>query len=120
VVKNGQELPDASTPVGAPDMDPELAPELAGPAGADAGALVAAAPASPVAPRGSETPSVEGEPRASAASGSQKIVTTPSAVRRINVVVTTAEVRSERAIGDAGEDGLALGFAAIGRSINTS
>jgi hypothetical protein len=115
VVKNGQELAEASTPApGAPDV----APDLAG--AADAGALRAAAPPSLVAPRGSETPSVEGEPTASAVSGSQKIVTTPSAVRRINVVVTTAEVRSARAIGDAGEDGLALGFAAIGRSINTS
>ena len=108
MVKNAQELPDASIPALG-------APEVVG----TAGPFVAAAPPS-LAPRGSETPSVEGEPTASAVSGSQKIVTTPSAVRRINVVVTTAEVRSERAIGDAGEDGLALGFAAIGRSINTS
>jgi hypothetical protein len=93
----GQELPDAST---------------------DA-VLPGDAPASGIAACVSPTVSAAGAPPASAASGSQKTVTTPSTVRRINVAVTTAEVRSgPDADGAAG--GFVFGGAAIGRSISKS
>jgi len=41
-------------------------------------------------------------------------------VSKINVAVTTAEVRSSRRVGVGAASGLAFGVAAIGRSINTS
>jgi len=77
------------------------------------------APASGIAARVSPTVSPAGAPPASAASGSQKTVTTPSTVRRINVADTTAEVRSVAgAVGAAGD--FVFGGAAIGRSISKS
>jgi hypothetical protein len=77
-------------------------------------------PASKEAAWGSDADS---DPSARAARGSQKIVTTPSAVRKINVVATTVEVRSGAegaASGADGLEGLPFGVAATGRSINTT
>ena len=101
-------------------------PEASGAAAAGAappfadGDDVAAVPPSPEIPRVSATDSAGGAPTARAVSGSQNTVITPSAVSKINVAVTTAEVRSGRAAAAGGVDGLVFGVAGIGRSINTS
>jgi hypothetical protein len=79
------------------------------------GDAVAAVPASFENPRVSATESADGAPTARAVSGSQNTVTTPSTVSKINVAVTTAEVRSGRAAGAGGMDGLIFGVAGIGR-----
>ncbi|HEV3031985.1 MAG TPA: hypothetical protein VG319_10120 [Polyangia bacterium] len=81
---------------------------------------VAAVPPSPEPPRVSATDSADGAPAARAVSGSQNTVIMPSAVSKINVAVTTAEVRSGRAAGAGDVDGLVFGVAGIGRNINTS
>ena len=101
----GQELvdPSSATPAGA------VVPAL----GTDGDATD---PASAAGPRDSPTDSAAGAPTASAASGSQNTVTTPSNVSKINVDVTTVEVRS--ALAGAG-DGLPFFDPAIGRSIST-
>ena len=105
----GQELLDASMapPVGlaAPLTD-------GGPAGSR--------PPSAVGVRASPIESEAGAPRASAVSGSQNTVTTPSTVSKINVPVTIDEVRSGLRSGARADGGLAFGVAAIGGSIDTS
>ena len=109
----GQELLDASMapPVGlaAPLTD-------GGPAGSR--------PPSAVGVRASPIESEAGAPRASAVSGSQNTVTTPSTVSKINVPVTIDEVRSDARSdprsGARADGGLAFGVAAIGGSIDTS
>jgi hypothetical protein len=63
-------------------------------------------------------PSEGEEPIASAASGSQKMVMIPRAVRKINVAATTVEVLSAGLAAGAAATGLRFGVAAIGRSIN--
>jgi hypothetical protein len=64
-------------------------------------------PASFETPCVSGTESAEGAPTAKAVSGSQNTVTTPSAVSKINVVVTAAEVRSDEAADEVSGEGRA-------------
>ena len=96
-------------------MAPPVGPAAPPTDGAEAGTR----PPSAVGVRASPIESVAGAPSASAVSGSQNTVTTPSTVSKINVPVTIDEVRSEVRSDARADGGLAFGVAAIGGSIDT-
>ena len=100
-------------------MAPPVGPTAPPTDGAEAGTR----PPSAVGVRASPIESAAGAPKASAVSGSQNTVTTPSTVSKIKVPVTIDEVRSdarsETRSAARADGGLAFGVAAIEGSIDT-
>jgi hypothetical protein len=101
-------------------LDPSMGPPVGPAAPLTDGAAAGTRPPSADGARASPIESDVGAPMASAVSGSQNTVTTPSTVSKINVPVTIDEVRSQVRSGARADGGLAFGVAAIGGSIDTS